>query len=73
MIIFPIKKCPACGTSEFLRMQNYTTRVTDVYDSEGNLISTTDPSNNGFYKPLKTWYCASCNKRLFTEQEVIHV
>lgn len=72
MIIFPIKKCPTCGTTEFLRMQNYTTRVTDVYDSDGNFISTTDPSNNGFYKPLKTWYCAGCNKRLFTEQEVIY-
>ena len=71
MIIFPIKKFPTCGTTEFLRMQNYSTRVTDVFDFEGNFISTTDPSNNGFYKPLKAWYCAGCNKRLFKEQEVI--
>lgn len=71
MLIFPISKCPSCGCTKFYRKQSYKTTVIDVYNSDGSLDDTSDPSENGFYNPYKTWYCNNCDKRLFTVNEVI--
>ncbi|WKY24141.1 hypothetical protein [Lactococcus sp. bn62] len=44
----------------------------DLYNSDGEFINTTEPTDSLSYKYGKRWFCANskCGRQLFTEKDI---
>ncbi|MDT2583914.1 hypothetical protein P7D17_07270 [Lactococcus petauri] len=69
---FPVSECKYCGGNYF-EVKGTTKGVfADLYNSDGEFINTTEPTDSLFYKYGKRWFCANskCGRQLFTVKDI---
>ncbi|MDR2833275.1 MAG: hypothetical protein LBV67_06145 [Streptococcaceae bacterium] len=69
MIKFPIAECQFCGSELFFRKTELKGVAHEYYYANGDYAN--EGENSGLYDelvytPRKRWYCADCEKYLFT-------
>lgn len=70
-LIFPIKNCPNCGNTSFATSVPCHGTMMMTFDNNGSLVYSKQATLHVNAKKLsKNWYCSTCERFVFTSDEV---